>query len=266
MTTTNKLKTTNNQSETTGPRTYGSEVIDLLNARASVRKFTDKPVANELIRAVLSAAQHAPTSSNLQAYSFVVVRDTATKAHLAKLAGGQDHVAKAPVFVAICADINRLEYAISCGGGSLAKGHMEMSLVSVIDAALAGMSASLAAISLGLGGCMIGGMRNSPEDVAQALGLPSGIFVVFGMTLGFPAEQPPSKPRYPFAGATHWERFEEKPLDELTDSYNADLEAQKEVTGRADGVSWSQRLASGFSTPKRTSLKAALHKLGFDFE
>jgi nitroreductase len=248
------------------PKLYSSTVIDLLAARASVRKFTSSSVDDDTIREILTAAQHAPTSSNLQAYSFVVVRDKTTKAHLAKLAGGQDHVAQAPVVIAICADINRLEQAIASGGGRLAKGHMEMSLVSVIDAALAGMSASLAAESLGLGGCMIGGMRNSPEEVAQVLGLPPGIFVIFGMTLGFPAEQPPSKPRYPSAGVTHWERFEQKPLGPLTDSYNNDLEVQKKITGRADGVTWSQRLASNFSTPKRINLRATLHKLGFDFE
>ena len=50
---------------------------------------------------------------------------------------------------------------------------MELSLVATIDAALVGMAASLVAESLELGGCMIGGMRNQPEDVAQVLGLPA---------------------------------------------------------------------------------------------
>jgi len=243
-----------------------SAVIDCLKRRASVRAFTTEPVPDEMIEAVLNAAKHAPTSSNLQAYSFVVVRDTDTKAILAELAGGQQHINEASVMVAICADINRLGHVIEIGGGSLAHGHLEMSLVAVIDAALVGMSASLAADSLGLGGCMIGGMRNDPLGVAKALGLPTGVFVAFGMTLGWPAERPPSKPRYADEGLIHWERYEAKPLDILTANYNADLEAQKVTTGRADGVPWAERLAKGFSQPKRTELKAVLSELGFDFE
>ena len=113
---------------------------------------------------------------------------------------------------------------------------------------------------------MIGGMRNQPEHVAQVLGLPDGVFVAFGMTLGFPTDRPPSKPRYPDAGVIHWERYEEKPLADLHQTYNASLEAQKRETGRADGVPWTERLAKSFSEPKRLNLKRALHNLGYDFD
>ena len=247
-------------------RDYNSSLIEILESRSSVRSFTGRHVPDTMLLAVLSAAQHAPTSSNMQAYSFVVVRDPKTKMKLAKLAGGQDHVAKCPVFVAICADIHRLENAIATGGGSLAKGHMEMSMVAIIDAALVGMSASLVAESLELGGCMIGGMRNQPEDVARVLDLPNGVFVAFGMTLGFPSDRPPSKPRYPDVGVVHWERYEEKPLADLHQAYNTRLEDHKRETGRADGVPWTERLAKSFSEPKRLNLKHALHNLGYDFD
>ncbi|MEK9725272.1 MAG: nitroreductase family protein [Rhodospirillaceae bacterium] len=243
-----------------------SPVIDVLNRRTSVRSFTDDPVTDAQVRAVLAAGQRAPTSSNLQAYSFVVVRAPGTKVRLAKLAGNQDHVAKAPVFVAVCADIARVETVVARGGGSLAKGHLEMSMVAVIDAALAGMAASLAAESLGLAGCMIGGMRNDPEAVAEVLGLPKGVFVVFGMTLGVPADPPPAKPRLARDGVIHWERYEDKPVAELAERYSAELEVQKEASGRGDGVGWPERLAKGFSAAKRTGLKQALHNLGFDFD
>ena len=245
---------------------YTSGLIDILKRRASVRSFTSRYVSDAMVSAVLSAAQHAPTSSNMQAYSYVVVRDAETKFTLSELAGGQDHVAQCPVFVAVCADIHRLEDAISTGGGNLAKGHMELSLVATIDAALVGMAASLVAESLELGGCMIGGMRNQPEDVARVLGLPDGVFVAFGMTLGFPAERPQSKPRYPGSGVIHWERYEKKPLADLHQAYNASLEAQKQETGRADGLPWTERLAKNFSEPKRLNLRRALHNLGYDFD
>ena len=236
-----------------------------MKRRSSVREFTKKPLPDAIVQSILAAAQHAPTSSNMQAYSFIVVRDPETKTRLAELAGNQKHVANCPVFIAICADINRLEHAIASGGGKLAKGHMEMSLVATIDAALVGMAASLVAESLDLGGCMIGGMRNHPEDVAKTLGLPDGVFVAFGMTLGYPATRPPSKPRYPETGVIHLERYEDKPLDLLNETYDADLEAQKRKTGRTDGIPWTVRLANGFSDAKRLNLKSELQSRGFDF-
>ena len=253
-------------SETLAIEEYQSELIDIMKRRSSVRAFSDQDVPDTMVQAILSAAQHSPTSSNVQAYSFVVIRNKMAQKQLAELAGSQDHVAKCPVFVAICADIHRLEHAIAQGGGKLAKGHMEMSLVATIDAALVGMSASLVAESLGLGGCMIGGMRNHPEKVAHVLGLPDGVFVAFGMTLGYPAKRPPSKPRYPDTGVIHWERYEDKPLNELHQTYNTELEAQKDQTGRSDGVPWTQRLAIGFSQAKRLNLKTELQNLGFDFD
>ena len=245
---------------------YQSELTKIMKRRSSVRAFTDQPVPDGLIQAILASAQHSPTSSNVQAYSFVVIRDKVTKKQLAELAGNQEHVEKCPVFIAICADIHRLEDAIAYGGGKLAKGHAEMSLVATIDAALVGMSASLIAESFGLSGCMIGAMRNHPAKVAQVLGLPDGVFVAFGMTLGYPASRPPSKPRYPGSGVIHWEKYETKPLSTLHESYNAKLDAQKEQTGRSDGVPWTHRLAIGFSQPKRLNLKSELKDLGFQFD
>ena len=246
-----------------------SPVIETLKRRSSVRAFLDKEVLEAMLDAVLAAARQAPTSSNLQVYSFVVVRDPATKRRLAELAGGQDHVARAPVFVAICADIHRLDAVMAEAGGSLARDHLELSVVSIVDAALVGMAASLAGDSLGLGGCMIGGMRNDPEAVAQVLGLPDGVFVVFGMTLGWPAERPPAKPRLPDDAVIHRERYgavDAAAAADIAGRYDALLEAHKRATEREDGVAWSRRMAAGFSEPKRPELLSALKTLGFRFD
>mgnify|MGYP001490089716 CR=1 FL=1 len=95
---------------------------------------------------------------------------------------------------------------------------------------------------------------------------PAGVFVAFGMTLGYPANPPRSKPRYPDEGVIHWERYEDKSLNKFHEVYNADLEAQKQRTGIMDDIPWTERLARGFSEPKRLNLKSQLHARGFDFD
>ena len=55
----------------------------------------------------------------------------------------------------------------------------------------------------------IGGMRNHPEEVAELLGLPPGVFAVFGMCVGRPDPARPAdiKPRPPQAVVLHHERY-----------------------------------------------------------
>jgi len=94
-----------------------NEVLRLLRLRGTVRNFKSDPVPEHLIEAVIAAGQRAPTSSNMQAYSIVVVRDQQTKTVLTEIAGGhQAHVADCPVFFALCADLTRTDYACSMHG------------------------------------------------------------------------------------------------------------------------------------------------------
>ena len=48
-----------------------------------------------MVRAILNAACRAPTSSNLQAYSLIVVRNSDVRKQLSMLTGNQQHVAEA---------------------------------------------------------------------------------------------------------------------------------------------------------------------------
>lgn len=241
-------------------------VFDVLNARASVRDYRAEDVPDAMVDTILDAARRAPTSSNLQAYSFVVVRDPQAKARLAELAGGQKHVAEAPVFVAICADVRRLSRVAEHASGHLAKDHLEMTLVACIDAALVGMCASLAADSLGLGTVMIGGMRNDPDGVAGVLGLPDGVFVVFGLCMGWPKTRPEPKPRLPGELVVHRERYADVDLDAGLADYEDVMAAHHRSVGRDPDEPWAERVTKQFSTAKRPHLKDILKGRGFGFD
>ena len=83
----------------------------------------------------------------------------------------QRHVRDTPVFLAFCADLTRIEHVVRERGHDIEDNNLEIGLVSSIDAALVGMSAYLAADSLGLKGVMIGAVRNDAVETARILGL-----------------------------------------------------------------------------------------------
>ncbi len=243
-----------------------SETIRVLHDRVSVRRFSEKDVSEDHVEAVLRAAFRAPTSSNIQSYSVIIVRDADTKAALATAAGNQGHVARTPVFLAFCADLTRIELASKRNGHELADNNLEVGLVSSIDASLVGMAAYMAADSLGLKGVMIGGVRNNPRDVARILGLPHRVYCVYGMCLGWPAETPAQKPRMDYQYVVHRERYDEAATAAAVDAYDPALAAHYRASGRqTTDDSWSHDMAAKFHPPLRDNLRADLKSLGFDF-
>ena len=247
--------------------TISSETIEVLKNRVSVRKYAPDPVTDAHVTAILEAALRAPTSSNVQACSVVVVRDAQKKAHLAELAGNQKHIADCPVFLAFCADMSRMDSAFMRHDHNLDdSNNLEMGLVATIDASLVGMAAYVAADSLGIHGVMIGGMRNDPNAVAEVLNLPGRVYVVFGMCLGFPAEAPKQKPRMPLEGVVHRETYNAEASLGTLDPYNAALKDHYVSIGKqTTDDSWSFEVAKKLGKGPRPGLRAALKARGFDF-
>lgn len=248
------------------PRPLASETTRVLRDRVSVRRYRDEPVSESAVQAVLQAALRAPTSSNLQACTVVVVRDRDTRRALSVPAGNQRHIIDCPVFLAYCADLTRIEHALASHGHGLENNNLELGLVSTIDAALVGMSTYLAADSLGLKGVMIGAVRNDPEAIARILGLPPRVYCVFGMCLGYADAVPPQKPRMAFDTVVHRERYDTGAAAPGVERYDQELAAHYRSDGRdTHDDSWSHEVDSKFSVRPRDGLRAALGRLGFDF-
>ncbi len=242
----------------------GADLFELLARRASVRKFLPQPIPEETLARIVDHARRAPTSSNLQAYSILVVRERASLQALAAFAGGQRQVAEAPALLVFCADLHRLSEVVALRGGSWPGDNLDLSLVAVTDAALVGMSASLLAESLGLGSVMIGGLRNDPEGVASHLALPPRVFVLFGLALGVPAEYPPAKPRLPEGLVVFQERYGEAPPDAAA---IAEYDQHIAHFHQNDNPhAWSGRVAADMAAPKRLELRAQLARLGWQFK
>lgn len=243
-----------------------SETIEVLRRRVSVRSFLPNPVSDELVDDVLDAAFRAPTSSNIQSYSVIVVRDGQTREALAKIAGGQKHIVQCPVFLAFCADLTRIEYALKSRGHTLENNNLEVGLVSSIDAALVGMSAYLAADSVGLKGVMIGAVRNDALATACALGLPHRVYCVFGMCLGYAESVPEQKPRMAHDALVHHDKYDAGKTPRWLDEYDRELADHYRRTGKSTtDDSWTHEVSAKFSARPREALRQALRDLGFDF-
>ena len=143
--------------------------IDLLNAHRSIRKFTDEPVTQEQVRAIVTAGQAAATSSNVQAVSVVQVNQPAMRESMAEQAGGQPWIIAAGAFLVWCADLRRSGAACASAGGQFEEGMTEHFLIATVDVALAAQNAVIAAESMGLGICYIGGLRNNPAEVSKLM-------------------------------------------------------------------------------------------------
>ncbi len=187
-----------------------TEVIRQQLAHRSVRDFADRQVDDEVLRTVFAAAQSAPTSSNLQPWSVVVVRDPGRKAGLATLAGDQQFIRDAPVFTVWVVDLARTDLIAAEHGRRLdGSDYLDPALVGFIDAALAAQNASLAAESLGLGTVFVGAVRNRPEEIADELALPPRTIPIFGLSIGYPAPSAARpKPRLPQSAVFHRERYD----------------------------------------------------------
>lgn len=247
----------------------------------SRRAYHPDPVPQEQIERLVDAARHASTSSYIQAYSVVAVRDPARKAECARLCGGQPHIVQAPVFFAICADLHLLAAACARHGTALQAQSFELFLQATVDAALLGQNLQLAAEAEGLGACMIGAARNHPLELAQLLGLPPHVYVVFGMTMGRPADDPIPRGRMPLEGVLHWERHEHSRRDAVLDAADEVMRAWARRTNAERGgyqgrpvseqKGWAERMAAAWGSDSsyaraRATLVEELRRLGFGLQ
>lgn len=253
-----------------------SPTIEQIHRHASVRSYRPERVPVEQVEAIVAAGQRSSTSSNLQMVSVVAVTERSTRERLAELCGNQEHIAQAPVFLAWCADLARLDRACQLRGYEQVTQYVESFLLAAVDTSLAMQNAALAAESMGLGMCYIGAIRNRPQEVIDLLDLPRLVFPIAGMTLGWPAVEPMVRPRLPLNAVLHWERYDRTREDEMlaeydramvaTGIYNGRQVATPGKDGEMEDYGWTEHSARRVSQPARTHLREVLHRQGFALE
>ncbi|MFM1895960.1 MAG: hypothetical protein RLZZ385_1034 [Pseudomonadota bacterium] len=241
-------------------------VIELLKSHRSIRKFTSQPIAPELFEQLLLAGQGAATSSFLQATTIIRVRNPDAREQLARLSGNQPYVATAAEFLVFCADLKRAGNYCRAYGKPFEGDFTEHFIIATVDVALMAQSLVTAAESAGLGICYIGGIRNNPAPVTELLGLPRGVYPVFGLCLGYPDQHPELKPRLPLSVIVKDERYNEDGDREAIADYDEHIrEYYRTRTGGGHGISWSEQVSTLLSEKCRPHMRDFLAGQGFTF-
>ncbi|MBQ3484134.1 MAG: nitroreductase family protein [Clostridia bacterium] len=155
------------------------DILKTILGRRSVRQYTDEPIPEEKLKAILYAGLAAASSKNRRPWEFVLVQDRAMLDRLCGCRPGAGNLlGKCTAAVVICADAEAVD-------------------VWVEDCASAMTQMHLAADALGVGSCWLQVRLRKAEDgrdtadvVRQALGIPAKYGVMAILTLGMPASHP----------------------------------------------------------------------------
>jgi len=172
------------------------DFYEVLRTRRSVRSFSAEDVGEDVLTRVLDAARLAPSANNKQPWHFIVVRDAARRAELAKLCSGQSFVGRAPVVV-VFAGTRYLDPYSWIGDNMF-----------LVDVTIAIDHFTLAARAEGLGTCWIGAFDKAA--VSEFCGLPKSVEPVMVSPLGYPASAEAfreTRNRQPLESLVHYEKF-----------------------------------------------------------
>lgn len=242
-------------------------VIELMKSHASVRDYKEKQLTREEVSELIQAAQHAATSHFVQAYSVVWVTDPEKRKKLGELSRNSKQMEGAGAVFLMCADYNRLKHAGEIQGEKIIFDQAENLLVAVTDVGLLAQNLALAAESKGYGICYIGGVRNNMEAISELVGLPEGVFPVYGLTVGVPNEGNEVKPRLPVEAILHENEYDEAKYETLLPAYDAAIQEYYERRStNQKSETWTQQMANFLKRPHRQDLKDVLAKKGYLFK
>ena len=198
-----------------------------INTRKTIRKYSDKPVSDELLNRLLSEAMRTQTMGNLQLYSVVVTRSDEMKQKLAPAHFNQPMVTQAPVVLTVCADFNRTTKWAECRKAHPGYDNLLSFLNAATDALLYTQTFCNLADEEGLGYCFLGTTVYNPQQIIDTLKLPRLVMPVATITLGWPDENPPRTDRLPIESIVHNETYTDY-TPQLIDKYYAEKEALPE--------------------------------------
>lgn len=243
-----------------------NEFIQKMTEHVSVRDFKDTPLSPEIKETLVTAARSASSSNFVQAFSIIEITDVALREKLAVLTNSASYVQKTGTFYVFVADLYRQSKLLNEDHKKLdGLSNMESLLVSIVDTTIAAQNMVVAAESMDLGICYIGGIRNDIRKVAQLLKLPKYTIPLFGLTIGIPASKNQVKPRLPEKNQVsenyYLEEFSDlTAYDTLSNDYYADRGSNQQQT------TWSEKNRDFFAEIRRPEIAAFLKEQGFRFE
>jgi nitroreductase len=170
--------------------------IEFLRSLRTVRRFTEKPVPQEVLDDLLTVARWSGSARNKQPWTFVVVRDREMLRQLAEAEGTARHLAGAALAIVLVMD-----------------GDPDQVQQETFDEGVLSQRLQLAAAAHGLGSA-IGWFKGGGRDrVKELLGIPSERLVRSALSFGYEdvgaegARNHPAQPRKPLKEVVRYERF-----------------------------------------------------------
>lgn len=246
-------------------------ILQSMLARRSVRKYKPDQPSDEIVETIVRAGQQAPFASQL--YSVLLTRKK-------KAPFG------APLWFVICVDLYKLERFMKIRGWEVVTNDLSLLFFGIQDAAYMAENMVMAAESLGLGSCFLGGAPYTADKTAKAFKLPPRVFPLVGLVMGYPDEDFPPRPRYPLWFTLFEDRYPEftdeqvcEAMQVMDEGYLAqgyykkqrakiDLGTEREETFTYDNYSWTEHISRKWGQWYRSpeELLEQLKKRGFDLE
>lgn len=156
------------------------KLLELVNIRQSDRKYIEKEVEKEKLERCLEAARLAPSASNSQPWTFIVVNEPELKDKVARKTFGpaktfNKFVPQAPVIIAIVLEKPKITTEL---GGRVKKKEWPL-----IDIGIAAEHLCLQAAEDGLGTCMLGWFDE--QSIKKLLQIPQSNTIPLLITLGY---------------------------------------------------------------------------------
>ena len=174
-------------------------VQDAIRFKRAIRKFSDEPLPEDVVRKIVDAGRRAQSAKNRQPWHFIVIRDRETLAKLSELGTYAGHLAGAALGVAIVTPDPNQRWSI------------------LFDAGQAAAYMQLAAWDLGVGSCPA--TIYQPEAARALLGYPDDRHLHVALSFGYPArpeqitEKPKAGGRKNYRDVTHLERWNDDILE-----------------------------------------------------
>ncbi len=233
-------------------------VITTMLNRKSIRRYTSELPSDEIIETIVRAGQQAPFAGQMGSVL---------------LARNKPNPWNAPLLFTICVDLHRLELIMARRGWKLVMNDLSILFFGIQDATLMAENMVIAAESLGLSSCFLGGAPYKADQLVKEYRLPKRVFPLVQLTMGYPAENPPPRPRYPLEYVLFEEAYPElseelvaramKEMDEgyLKQDYYRKLDAMVELEGGQaerysyDNYSWTEHMSRKWGQWFRTADK-----------
>lgn len=168
------------------------EFQEVVTTRRSVRKYTDKEIAEEDLREIVRLASYAPSWKNTQCVSYVFVRDEEKKARLSECVCGFAYntktIGRCKVLCAVVTEKGKSGCEEDGSFGTPRKDEWEM-----FDAGIAAQTFCLAARERGIGTVIMGYVDDG--EAGKVLHLPEKKRVTAFIAMGYPEAEGKMPPR-----------------------------------------------------------------------